>query len=95
MDYLSWTYFVRRITRNPLFYDVEKSDSKSIQEYLMKLIDKNIEELEDSGCIECEDQFSLTSTMSGYLASFYYIRHKTIKTFARKLNPGLSIYELI
>lgn len=95
MDYLSWTYFVRRIARNPLYYDVEKSDSASIQAYLMKLIDDNVNELVNSGCVECEDGFTLNSTLNGYLASFYYIRHKTIRTFDKKLKPGLSIYELV
>ena len=33
--------------------------------------------------------------MDGYLASFYYIRHKTIRTFSKKLRKGMSIYELI
>ena len=45
MDYLTWTYYFRRITKNPLFYNVEKPDHKSIQTFLMSLIDKIVVEL--------------------------------------------------
>lgn len=74
MDYLSWTYFVRRISRNPLYYNVEKNNPKFIQQYLMDLIDTTVEELKSSGCVTTdEDGFVLDSTVNGYLASFYYI----------------------
>lgn len=95
MDYLSWTYFVRRLVRNPLYYNVEKSDNVSIKKYLMDLIDQNVKELVDSGCVECENDFLLSSTHNGYLASFYYITHKTLRHFDKKIKEGLSIYDLL
>ena len=95
MDYLTWTYFFRRITKNPLYYNVEKADHESIQKYLMNLIDSLVDELKESKCVESEDNFNLIPTFNGYLASYYYIQHKTIKKFGEMIQPGLSIYSII
>lgn len=96
MDYLTWTYWFRRITRNPLFYEVPSSDSKAIQKFIVDLIDNTCQELKQSGTIEIEaDDFELKPTTLGHLASFYYIQHKTVKFFASKIKEGLSIYQLL
>jgi activating signal cointegrator complex subunit 3 len=96
MDYLTWTYWFRRITRNPLFYEIPNNDTQTIQKYIMELIDKTCLELKDSGTIEIsESGFELSPKHLGQLASFYYIQHKTIKFLASKIKEGLSIYQLL
>jgi activating signal cointegrator complex subunit 3 len=95
MDFLTWTYYFRRITRNPLYYEIDHTDHGSIQKYLVELIDKTVFELEGSGCIKIEDEFKLQPTFTGSIASLYYIRHQTVKFFNSKLKAGLSIYELL
>ena len=80
MDYLTWTYWFRRITRNPLFYEIPSNDSKAVQKYIVDMIDKICLELKASGSIEIsEDAFELTPTFLGSLASSYYIQHNSIK----------------
>lgn len=61
----------------------------------MGLIDKIIKELKSSKAVECEDDFTLVPTFNGYLASNYYILHKSIHTLSSKLQAGLGIYDLI
>ena len=95
MDYLTWTYYFRRITKNPLFYNVEKPDHSSIQKFLMDMIDKIIVELKKAGCVTCEDDFNLIPTFSGYIASLYYINHHTINTYDSMIKPNLGMYDLI
>ena len=96
MDYLTWTYWFRRITRNPLFYEIPSNDSKALQKYIVDMIDKICLELKASGSIEIsEDAFELTPTFLGSLASSYYIQHKSIKYLASKLKEGQSIYQLL
>lgn len=47
-----------------------------------------------AGCIEYRDD-SVTSTTLGYLASFYYLSHETIKHLGEKLESRTKIDELI
>lgn len=95
MEFLTWTYYFRRITRNPLYYDIDKTDHHSIQQYLIELIDNTIVELEDSNCVTCEDDFRLNPTFNGQMAALYYIKHKSVKNLDQRLKSGQSIYELI
>lgn len=96
MDYLTWTYWFRRITRNPLFYEIANNETQTIQKHIIDLIDKTCVELKASGTVEIsEDGFELSPTHLGQLASFYYIQHKSIKFLASKIKEGLSIYQLI
>lgn len=96
MDYLTWTYWFRRITRNPLFYEIPTNDSKAVQKHIVDMIDKICIELKNSGCIEIgDDNFELRPAFLGHLASFYYIQHKSIKYLASKLKEGLSIIQVL
>lgn len=95
MDFLTWTYYFRRITRNPQFYEIENTDNQGIQKYLIDLIDKTINTLVENGCIKCEEDFALTPLFNGTLASTYYIRYKTIKYLDGKIKPGLGMYKLL
>jgi activating signal cointegrator complex subunit 3 len=96
MDYLTWTYWFRRITRNPLFYEIPNNETQTIQKHIIDLIDKTCIDLKDSGTIGIsEDGFELSPTFLGHLASSYYIQHKSTKFIASKIKEGLSIYQLI
>ena len=52
IDYLTWTYFFRRIAKNPTFYGLTGSNADSINVYLNSLVAENLGKLRDAGCIE-------------------------------------------
>jgi len=84
IDYLTWTYFFRRLTKNPAFYglknDLMGNIADTINQYLKQLVQKTVDKLLRAKCIEFnkEDE-SLVPTTLGYLASFYYLSHETIQ----------------
>lgn len=55
MDYMTWTYFFRRLVMNPSYYELEDTDHESINKYLSGLIEKATSELETSGCLEIDE----------------------------------------
>jgi activating signal cointegrator complex subunit 3 len=96
MEYLTWTYYFRRIMRNPLFYNLETNDTKSIQKFLIELIDSVCMELKDSGCLTIDDNnFALTSTFSGHITSTYYLKHQSVKKLYTSIHANMPIYSLI
>ena len=54
LDYLTWTYFFRRLLKNPAYYQLEGSVEECINEYLSKLVEKAISALEDAFCVEVQ-----------------------------------------
>lgn len=99
IDYLTWTYFFRRLTKNPSYYGLVNEGGKiadTINKYLKNLVEENLQKLVDAKCVEYnrEDE-SVTSTTLGYLASFYYLSHETIKDLGNQIGAETPIDELI
>lgn len=84
IDYLTWTYFFRRLTKNPAFYGLKHtagsaSISDHINTYLRQLVSQTLEKLLKAKCIEYDKENQIVSpTTLGYLASFYYLSHETV-----------------
>ncbi|KAA0166650.1 hypothetical protein FNF27_07480 [Cafeteria roenbergensis] len=50
-DWLTWTYFFRRLVRNPSFYHLDATDPAAVSAYLAELVDSTLSDLERSGCV--------------------------------------------
>ena len=59
MDYLTWTYLFRRLMMNPTYYDLEEVDHDSVNVFLSNLVENAVSELEESYCVEVEDEVFL------------------------------------
>ena len=78
VDYLTWTYFFRRLVRNPLYYGLADNQSETVQKYLLDLVDSNVQTLLELQCLKTdEDEFQLIPTFLGRLAAKYYIKPET------------------
>jgi len=100
LDYLSWTYFFRRLIGNPKFYGLDIKSKEinkhhKINEFLVKTVDDALKKLADSKCIKLIDEFTFEPVSLGFLASYYYISHETINFFDKNINENLSIMSLI
>lgn len=95
-DYLTWTYFFRRLTKNPTFYNLDGNDANAVNAYIRTLINTTLFKLKEAGCIELDfSDDSIRSTQLGYIASFYYLSHQTVQTMQNKLQENTGIDELI
>ncbi|KAL7033852.1 hypothetical protein ACKWTF_007745 [Chironomus riparius] len=87
LDYLTWTYFFRRILKNPSYYKMEGIEQQDVNRFLTELIQSVLDTLQDAGCIEIdEDNRSVYPTSTGRISSYYYLSHKTMKHFFNTLN---------
>eukprot|EP00743_Colponemidia_sp_Colp-15_P009223 GILK01010071.1.p1 GENE.GILK01010071.1~~GILK01010071.1.p1 ORF type:complete len:1391 (-),score=337.99 GILK01010071.1:97-4269(-) len=94
LDYLTWTYFFRRLTMNPSYYNLEEASASGIHEYLIRLIEDTLVSLEQSGCIY-RDETGIKPLPLGRIASFYYLSHRTVKIFSDRIRPELSWNDLL
>ncbi|XP_073933923.1 activating signal cointegrator 1 complex subunit 3 isoform X2 [Castor canadensis] len=96
MDYITWTYFFRRLIMNPSYYNLGDVSHDSVNKFLSHLIEKSLVELELSYCIEIgEDNRSIEPLTFGRIASYYYLKHQTVKMFKDRLKPECSPEELL
>ncbi|XP_021060227.1 activating signal cointegrator 1 complex subunit 3 isoform X1 [Mus pahari] len=96
MDYITWTYFFRRLIMNPSYYSLGDVSQDSINKFLSHLIGQSLVELELSHCIEVgEDNRSIEPLTCGRIASYYYLKHKTVKMFKDRLKPECSTEDLL
>jgi len=103
LDYLTWTFFFRRIHKNPSYYGLEISpeeqSSTSAQEhandFMVGLVDKSLSELSDSSCITIHSNADVDPTPFGKIMSYYYLSHKTIRLLLKKAKPAASFEEAL
>ncbi|XP_036144237.1 activating signal cointegrator 1 complex subunit 3 isoform X2 [Monomorium pharaonis] len=92
LDYLTWTYYFRRLMKNPRYYDLDVLEPHRINEYLSRLVETTIKTLIDSHCIDDdEDEQTLISLPMGKIASFYYLSHNTMLMFTQSLEKNLTL----
>ncbi|XP_076445059.1 activating signal cointegrator 1 complex subunit 3-like isoform X3 [Babylonia areolata] len=96
MDYITWTYFFRRLVMNPSFYNLDSTDYDRVNRYLSSLVEKALVELECSSCLEIdEDNVTVRPLTLGRIASYYYINHHTVRMFFDRLKADTSIPDLL
>eukprot|EP00939_MAST-03C_sp_MAST-3C-sp1_P002064 g2064.t1 len=52
VDWLTWTYFFRRLLMNPTYYGLENASPEGVTEFLADVVDGCLSSLETDGCVE-------------------------------------------
>jgi len=55
LDYITYTYFFRRLIQNPSYYSLEDAEGDNINKYLSSLITKAFAVLQSASCIFIEE----------------------------------------
>ena len=42
IDYLTWTFFFRRVLQNPSYYDLEDTEMESVSAFLSNMVERNM-----------------------------------------------------
>ncbi|XP_041762573.1 activating signal cointegrator 1 complex subunit 3 [Anopheles merus] len=96
LDYLTWTYFYRRLLRNPTYYGLDTTEMENVNYFLSELIETVLDKLIRAGCVLLEeDNRSLMATSMGRISSYYYLSHVTMRHFADTLRHDMNMEELL
>lgn len=96
LDYFTWTYFFRRLLRNPTFYDLDSIEPDDVNKYLSNLVQNVLDVLEGAGCVVCnEDERIIMPTSMGRISSYYYLSYQTMRHFADTLKFNMSFEEVL
>ncbi|KAL1874544.1 putative steryl acetyl hydrolase mug81 [Diaporthe australafricana] len=103
LDYLTWTFFFRRLHKNPSYYGLEiaADEHNSIaaqqlaNDFMIEMVDKSLSELAQSKCVEVYPNGDVDSTPMGKIMSYYYLSHKTIRYLVKHAKPQASFLDVL
>ena len=89
LDYLTWTFFFRRLHKNPTYYGLEISAEEHrdnpiaarqlAADFMVDLVDKSLNDLAASDCVLVHSNGDVDSTAFGKVMSYYYLSHLTVR----------------
>ncbi|KXJ73287.1 hypothetical protein RP20_CCG016160 [Aedes albopictus] len=96
LDYLTWTYFFRRLLRNPAYYNLEDIEQSQVNYFLSSLVQNVLDTLVRAGCLQiADDERGLIPTSMGRISSYYYMSHQSMRHFADRLSRDMNFEELL
>ncbi|GFG05046.1 putative helicase mug81 [Aspergillus udagawae] len=104
LDYLTWTFFFRRLHKNPSYYGLEISAEEHntmaaqaiAQDFVIDLVDKSLGELAESSCVVFDSATGeVDSTPFGKIMSYYYLSHKTVRYLMSHAKPNPTFHDVL
>ena len=95
VDYLTWTFYYRRLSQNPNYYNLTGSTHRHLSDGLSELVETTLADLEASKCISIEDDIDVAPLNLGMIGSYYYISYTTIELFAASLTAKTKLKGLL
>lgn len=96
LDYMTWTYFFRRLLKNPSYYNLESVEPQDVNYYLSNLVQSSLDALAGANCLEIEEDLrTVHCTWMGRIASYYYLSYKTMAHFTRNLHNNMNVDDLL
>ncbi|KAJ9115096.1 hypothetical protein QFC22_005424 [Naganishia vaughanmartiniae] len=95
VDWCTWTWFYRRMTQNPGFYNLQGTSHRHLSDHLSELVETTLADLAEKKCITIEDEMDLAAINLGMICSFYYISYLTVETFSLSLKERTKLKGLL
>lgn len=95
VDYITWTFYYRRLTQNPNFYNMTGVTHRHVSDHLSDLVESVLSDLEESGLISIENEFDLEALNLGMIAAYYCVKYTTVEVFAASLSAKTKLKSLM
>lgn len=95
LDYLTLTFYYRRLAQNPNYYGLQSVSHTHLSDKLSELMEETLKDLEQAKAIAIEDEKDLSILNAGMISAFYYIRYTTIELFNSSLTAKTKMRGLI
>ncbi|CAM9720895.1 unnamed protein product, partial [Phaeothamnion confervicola] len=101
VDYLTWTFYYRRLPHNPNYYNMLGAEHTHVSDNMSELVERCINELKEARCIAVEEEGAgnkgalLSALNLGMIASYYYIHYTTVELFANSVGERTKLRGLL
>ncbi|RLV91932.1 Pre-mRNA-splicing helicase BRR2 [Spathaspora sp. JA1] len=94
IDILTFSYFYRRLYKNPTFYELNDTSSLGVSEYLSELIETVMDEFIKEEFVE-EDEDAILPLNKTIIASHYSVKYDTMKLFGNNLTNKSKLKDML
>ncbi|KAK8090893.1 Sec63 Brl domain-containing protein [Apiospora phragmitis] len=103
LDYLTWTFFFRRLHKNPSYYGLEVSAEEHntiaaqqmANDFMIEMVNNSLDQLAESKCVEVFPNGDVDPTPLGKIMSYYYLSHKTIRHLVKHAKPKATFAQAL
>ncbi|RDW63887.1 putative ATP-dependent DNA helicase MER3 [Coleophoma crateriformis] len=103
LDYLTWTFFFRRLHKNPSYYGLEISAEEHntiaaqqmANDYMISMVDESLGQLAESSCLEMHPNGDVFPTPMGKIMSYYYLSHRTIRHLVKHAKRNATFGDVL
>lgn len=98
IDWLTYTFFYRRLSANPSFYGLVNTTPQGVSEYLSELIENTLDDLVEANMVEVEenDEGDVIDPLNGaIIASYHNISFVSLQTFTLSLTEKTRLKSLL
>ncbi|KAJ4394740.1 Pre-mRNA-splicing helicase BRR2 [Gnomoniopsis smithogilvyi] len=92
INWMTFTYFYRRLLANPSFYSLLDTTQDALSQYLSDLVETTLKELDESKIIEFdEEDGSVAPQNAAMIGAYYNISYITMQTFLLSLSARTKL----
>jgi pre-mRNA-splicing helicase BRR2 len=91
VDYITWTFLYRRLTKNPNYYGLQGTSNVHLSEHLSEMVEAVLGDLEDSKCCQMSEDGDVSPLNLGMIAAYYYTQYQTIELIASSVTAKTKI----
>ncbi|TFK21393.1 Sec63-domain-containing protein [Coprinopsis marcescibilis] len=95
MDLLTWTYFYRRMTQNPNYYNLHNVSHQHLSDDLSELVENTLSDLVNLKCIAIEEDMDVSPLNLGMIAAYYNISYVTVEVYTLSLKERTKLKGLL
>ncbi|KAG8811095.1 DEIH-box ATPase [Serendipita sp. 399] len=95
IDILTWTFFYRRLTQNPNYYNLNNISHQHLSDHLSELVESTLADLVTAHCISIEDEVNVGKLNLGWIAAYYNISYITIDVFSMSITEKTKLKGLL
>ena len=95
VDWCTWTWFYRRMSQNPVYYNLQGTSHRHLSDHLSELVEETLNALVASKCITIEDEMDTSPLNLGMIAAYYYISNVTVEIFSMSLSERTKLKGLL
>ena len=104
LDYLTWTYYYRRLLKNPSYYGLASTAPRDVAAFLSRLVDDTLADLETCHCVRVTPDRAGAGTGAGAtieprplgrIAAYYYLHFTTVALFRDELGPDADAARIL
>lgn len=92
INWMTFTYFYRRLLANPSFYSLLDTTQDALSQYLSDLVETTLKELDESKIIDFdEEDGSVAPQNAAMIGAYYNISYITMQTFLLSLSARTKL----